>query len=160
MVPQVLLVLEGIYKSYTDFLKGWLTNFGLWLQLGKSNIIPALKIGLLFLLLFIAWRQGPQRVRKLFVLKMDGHAMGVIDTIIYMDGYQATKLGDKPVVKFYKLRYHFKVVNDIYHKEESIARETLSFRNRAIFEATEKGDSIDIKYQKEHPNVSMVSFRE
>ncbi len=160
MVPQFLLVLEGIYKSYTDFMKGWLTNFGLWLQLEKSNIIPALKIGLLFLLLFIAWRQGYQMVRKLFVLKMDGHAMGVIDTIIYVDGFQATKLGEKPVVKFYKLHYHFMVGNDIYHKEESIARETLSFRNRGVLKEAEKGDSIGIKYQKGHPNVSMVSFRE
>jgi hypothetical protein len=97
-------------------------------------------------------------VRKLFVQKMDAHTTGIIDTIIYVHGFQSSKLGERPVIKFYRLRYHFNIGDSTYHNEESIAREILNYSDRAFLIKAGKGDSIGIKYQKSNPSASTISF--
>jgi hypothetical protein len=132
----------------------------LWFQLENANIKVGLKVLLWLLIPFIIWKLTPRVLRSVFVQKMDSQSVAVVDTLILVNGFHSSKLGETPVVKFYKVHYRYIVGEASYQGEESIAREVLSLKNRAALERLAKGDSLAIKYNKANPGKSFIEISE
>jgi hypothetical protein len=134
-------------------------NFFLWVELEWYNIKRTLIVLLGVMFLIIAMNQAPKYMRELFVQKFDLETYAVIDTIIFINGFKSTLTGEKPVIKFFKMHYQYTVDGIAYKREESIARELISIKNRAKFLELSRGDSILIKYSESTPSKAFIKIK-
>jgi len=133
-------------------------NFFLWLELEWHNIKRFLMVLLVPMFLIIAINQAPKYMRKLFVQKIDLETYAVMDTINFINGFKSNLTGEKPVVKFFVMNYQYTVDGIAYKREESIARELISIKNRVKFLGLSRGDSILIKYSESNPSKAFIEI--
>ena len=131
----------------------------LWLFLYKHDIVKAFKLLIpIALILFILGRL-PQILKYISLSSLDAETIGVVDSIYTKKSRQETLEGSRLVEKYYIIKYHFEVCDLIIRKSESIDKSGITFQEINKLNSLQPGDSINIKYDSDNIDKSLVALK-